>query len=344
MNKTNISQRENKLLKLHILNTILSLLNTNEDYVASISNLASTCSLPLSYTRNVVLALLSNPLLGKYMEATELPDLEPEELANRIQQGDFDSIRWKLDVSYYVGEDTELLSLTRIEHRSFQKIMRKDRSSFEIKSIVPELSPEIEKRMEEIRLLMEQNKEIRFQYRFNSNTIATVECKPVSLTTNTTDNLIYLHAEDGRCFRLDRIFQRCQELKETPKKSSEPVNELPDDNRIQYLWGPSCPNSETPEYVKLKIAKYARDGRFMNITNKIKNDLRFREETCKISEDEAFMYIEDTVLGMANFKRWLRGYGSSIEVLEPQHVRDEILQSARITLEQYARINEWKDL
>ena len=62
----------------------------------------------------------------------------------------------------------------------------------------------------------------------------------------------------------------------------------------------------------------------------------------KLYKDGNYYYYEDDILGMPDFRRWLRSYGSSITVLEPQTLIDEIIESTRKTLSYYNKLNSIK--
>lgn len=81
-----------------------------------------------------------------------------------------------------------------------------------------------------------------------------------------------------------------------------------------------------------------------NIISKIKNDTRHRQATCKLYQKGEHFYYEDDIIGIDEFHRWLRSYGSSIQVLEPARLREKIIAAAETTLDYYSWVEKWKDL
>ena len=76
----------------------------------------------------------------------------------------------------------------------------------------------------------------------------------------------------------------------------------------------------------------------VNNIEKIKSDTVLRIETGKLYKDDEYYYYEDDILGMPDFRRWLRSYGSSITVLEPQTLIDEITENTKKTLSYYNKL------
>ena len=62
---------------------------------------------------------------------------------------------------------------------------------------------------------------------------------------------------------------------------------------------------------------------------------------CKLYEEGEFYYYEDDIIGLGEFQRWLRSYGSSIQVIEPKELRDDIINAAKTGLEFYAMSESW---
>ena len=63
-----------------------------------------------------------------------------------------------------------------------------------------------------------------------------------------------------------------------------------------------------------------------------------RSETGKLYANGDYYYYEDDILGIPDFRRWLRSYGSSITVLEPQSLIDEITKNTKKTLFYYEEL------
>ena len=79
-----------------------------------------------------------------------------------------------------------------------------------------------------------------------------------------------------------------------------------------------------------------------NIIEKIKSDTALRSGIGKLYKKGAYYYYEDDILGMPDFRRWLRSYGSSITVLEPQTLINEIVENTTKTLTYYDKLSTIK--
>ena len=88
-----------------------------------------------------------------------------------------------------------------------------------------------------------------------------------------------------------------------------------------------------PTHIKLRIKAGTT-----NIIEKIKSDTVLRIKTGKLYKDDEYYYYEDDILGMPDFRRWLRSYGSSITVLEPQTLIEEITENTNKTLSYYNKL------
>lgn len=105
----------------------------------------------------------------------------------------------------------------------------------------------------------------------------------------------------------------------------------------KYYWGNEYQEHREPIHVKLRI-----NTDTTNIIEKIKRDTVLRSETGKLYKDGDFYYYEDDILGIPDFRRWMRNYGSSITVLEPQTLIKEIIENITKTLTYYEKLNAIK--
>ena len=74
--------------------------------------------------------------------------------------------------------------------------------------------------------------------------------------------------------------------------------------------------------IKLRISKTA------NVAEKIKFELRNRKYGVWEDVDENYCYYTDKILGVGSFKAWLRNYGSSVMVMEPISLAEEMYDAA----------------
>lgn len=216
---------------------------------------------------------------------------------------------------------------------------------------------------------IERNASVSFRYRtsFNPKESTTIDSRPHQssqdvtvypqyLYHDTDKNLIYCIALeikdsdkeqkiDSSCisckiFRLDRISRYYNKSFPTPA-----LSELPDDTfqkvkemcqKLDYMWGMSSFNEE-PVSVKIRI--FANTS---NIISKIKAETSQRKYG-KLTQDEIGYIYTDIIIGTNNFRSWLRGYGSSVVVLEPKALADEMKESAQKVIQMYSCSKPEKD-
>ena len=104
----------------------------------------------------------------------------------------------------------------------------------------------------------------------------------------------------------------------------------------KYIWGAYSKPDDVPVHVKLRIAPETQ-----NIISKIKRDTSLRSETRKFYQDSDNYYYEDDIIGLGEFQRWVRSYGSSVIVIEPESLRNEITERAIQTLDLYEASKCW---
>ena len=109
--------------------------------------------------------------------------------------------------------------------------------------------------------------------------------------------------------------------------------------RLEYMWGADNDNTKKePEEITLEIKESTK-----NIISKIKAETAHRKYgILELKEDKnsdkCWIYT-DKILGRNSFKRWLRKYGSSIVVLEPEDIANDMYESAKKRLQNYEEIN-----
>ena len=102
------------------------------------------------------------------------------------------------------------------------------------------------------------------------------------------------------------------------------------------MWGMS---SFDEEPVPVKVRIYANTA---NIISKIKAETSLRKYR-KLTQDGNDYIYTDTIIGTANFRSWLRGYGSSVVVMEPKELADEMKESALKVIQLYAGADNCQD-
>lgn len=178
---------------------------------------------------------------------------------------------------------------------------------------------------------------------------------PQYLYHDTDKNLIYcigleieqpdkissgISQDDISCkiFRLDRIHEfnrsKAPALHNLPGNVQQQLEDMR--QKLDYMWGMS---SFDEEPVPVKVRIYANTA---NIISKIKAETSLRKYG-KLTQDGNDYIYTDTIIGTANFRSWLRGYGSSVVVMEPKELADEMKESALKVIQLYAGADNCQD-
>ena len=318
------------------------------DYDASITNLSHDCNVPIQYMRETMLSVLNNHVLRSCIYVEDDYDAEntimellmdsPEETQLAIRSGRYDETIWEIDLKILNYDENNLLPLSPIEYgtlNSFGEDILSIRQGalFEKKETINPISDRDRKNQQELINARDNKKMVSFDYKDRDGNIANVKCFPTDIFVNVTDNWIYMRSSDSNTYRLDRIIHKVH-----PEKTSNTIEYAPNPN-TKYVWGTYFDATLEPVHVKIKIAPETK-----NIMNKIKNDLRFRShhDTYRFYQDGNYFYYEDDLIGLNEFQRWVRGYGSSIVVIEPIDMRIEIIKRAKETLDNYEKSLQWK--
>lgn len=339
-----------KPIKYDVISSIVSLINA-EQYESTILNLAKDCHLPIPYVRKIIIALLNNQVMFSCIDTwndndadEELSLIEqyiekPDDIKEKILNGDMDNINWTISFNILDNNEQELLPLTHLEYGTLKSLGEnvlslKSQSPFEKKDTVTPLTKEIRDNQLKILEAIAAGKQVLFRYQKSNGQRKQVKCFPVDLFTNVSDNWIYMRSAEGKCYRLDRFISVCHKI-----ENSAPFPEYNADPKQKYVWGSFSNSDMEPVHVKIKIFPETK-----NIITKIQNDIRYRQETCQFYKKGDCFYYEDDIIGIPEFQRWIRGYGSSIVVLVPESLKNEIVSRAHEMLGYYQKVNLWKDL
>lgn len=301
--------------------------------------------------RNTIITLLKNQAIQSciststdYEEDTENSFIEnfledPESISNKIVNGDYDNTEWEIDLRVLNLGSEELLPLSHLEYGALKALGEnflsiKRGSIYEKKENSTPISIAIQKNIETIQDAISDKQAVTFVYKKQNNETKQVTLFPYQLITNVSDNWIYLQSTEGKLYRLDRFQHPCKIV----KGAGEYPDFTPNPNQ-KYVWGAYFKKDLTPTHVKLRIADETT-----NIIKKIQRDIYLRSETCKFYQEGDFYYYEDDIVGMDEFQRWVRSYGSSIIVLEPKSLQDSIISRAHETLDNYKLAESWSDL
>lgn len=342
--------------KYDLISSIISLINS-EEYESTITNISASLSVPIQYIRKSILALLNNRILQSCINSEddyEIIDDEPafmekfvdcpEKIADNLIDGIYDDIVWDINLKIPDNNEHEILSLTQLEYSALKAmgeniLSLKRNSLFEKKEITQPLSPAIKRIRDMIQDAIINKKAITFNYKsINTHTgqleQSSVVCFPQEIITNVSDNWLYVQSTELKLYRLDRIAQPCRIV-----NNSEPFPGISVNPNRKYIWGACSNPDDVPVHVKLRIAPETS-----NIITKIKYDTALRAETGKLYQDGGFYYYEDDIIGLNEFQRWIRSYGSSIVVIEPESLRNNIVERAQQAINLYELSKSWNDL
>ena len=335
--------------KYDLLSNIISLINSSE-FVSTIETLADECNVPLPYMRSTLLTLLKNNIVSSRLSTVDddysddyyfMEDYygNTDVVAQKILDGEYDDLEWQITLNILNADEDEILPLSHIEYGAIKALGEnllsiKQASLFEKKDTVNPISPNIRKNIETIQEAIELKKEISFSYKNSKGETEQRKIYPYTIITNVNDNWIYVQSTEGKNYRLDRILHYCSLIND-----SDPYPKITINPNQKYVWGTYFNEGLTPTHVKLRISDETS-----NLLGKIKRDIERRKETCKFYQKDNYYYYEDDIIGMDEFQRWVRSYGSSIIVLEPEELKKAIVTRAKETLSNYKLAKKWKNL
>ncbi len=332
-----------------VISNLISLINS-EVFDASILSLSENCNIPIAYTRKCILRLLNNATISACLD-TDIIDVDSdvsvietflddkETFTNNLLGGKYDSVIWTLNLRNLDPDDNQLLCLSPLEYSSIINLGETDTSlkhsaAYEKKDNITKIPKSVRCNQDKIIMAIENKKAITFSYRNNKRELLNKTGYPVSLFTNVSDNWIYFTLANDFPLRLDRVTTTIREVKDFA-----PFPDIIQNPYEKYIWGSYYSFDDKPVHVKIRICDVTT-----NIIQKIKNDTLHRKTTGNLYEKNGMYYYEDDIIGIGEFQRWIRGYGSSIQVIEPADLKAIIIAAAQKTLEYYEHVDEWKDL
>ena len=338
-----------------IFNTIgyIFCLICSDEFTATITSISEKCDIPVPVARKYIYQLYKNKLIAIHIRILNDDDndlwesADTEALFEDISHGIYDNSEITIEDIESINAGFFLIPFTSIEYecmKNYYPRMIDDTglNTFEVKDVFGSVSKDILSIAAALQSAISCHKKISIEYISSGEKALSCVCTPVEIIHNTTHHLLYLRDTENNLYRLDRI--RCslnadgrivngiQEV--SGASASKPHVSSP---LSKYYWGtdsrevsPRHGRREKPVHVKLQLKNVTR-----NLLNKIKKDTVLRTETAKLYEENGSWYYEDDILGIQDFRRWLRGYGSSLVVLEPASLIDEIIQGYHTTLEYY---------
>lgn len=185
-----------------------------------------------------------------------------------------------------------------------------------------------------LRISIDNKKIIKLLYQ-TSNDIQEIETIPLKLIEYNYDDECYLLARKSNDSDLNKyaIYNVCKikKFEELPNSSCK-INSLTDEetqeiNRInKHIFGMEL--TDEPINIKIRIENQN------NIVEKVKRDLSSHTDGIYTDKGD-YVYFEDYIIGSNKFRSWVRSYGSSIIILEPEYLAIEMIKSAKKVIDLY---------
>ncbi|GEM_PF-4514727 len=184
--------------------------------------------------------------------------------------------------------------------------------------------PEFEKNMEKLRGIPFSTRSLRITYQ--SGDIERTFSFLTGLFFYAADKrrLYLIGKEPGKEYDTTLVCSRI--VKITPEDAENPLFQ----NRYYRKMYDEMFSVSTEPAEKVKV----EFERVFNVEEKLNRLLRTRP-CARITRKEDTILYEDTIRGMTDFFKYLRGFGRSVRILEPASLRELALQSAERILERY---------
>ena len=326
--------------RLDIIAYMFSLI-ISEKYDATINSLSDSCNLPIQQTRKCVSALFQNPILLSHLSSTmEISDEDDDPLEsaklflNKLVNGECDDANiYLIDMDSFTDEYL-LLPINPVEistlRTAYPNLLENHMTSlFETKDSIDAIPPQILDRQDDIQNAIMNKKQIEFMYKSLRDGTFKIKCSPVEVIQNITSHILYVKDTQNNYYRLDRIKDSIKILKD-----SSGIDMYVADKYQKYFWGTEYKDHGEPVHVKIRISNETS-----NILEKIKRDTALRSQTSALYQEGKYYFYEDDILGIQDFRRWLRSYGASITVIEPPELIQDIVGSAQKALSYYKILN-----
>ena len=323
---------------------IISLI-LSDNFLASVESLAEACDLPVQQMRKFLSVIFDNKNLLTHLSPTPEADDENEDdnfietastFLSAILSGNADKEPIYLIDMYDFIDDYILLPITSIEagyvSSVYPNLIQNQRANlFEIKDTVDSVPKHILDKQDDIQNAISQGVKIKFKYKSPQFNLTDIICSPVTVIQNLTTHILYVKDTENNYYRIDRIKSKIITIEEPSD-----IDQYSPSPYQKYFWGNEYQKHGEPTHIKLQIK-----ANTTNIIEKIKNDTVLRRDTGKLYKNNEYYYYEDDILGIPDFRRWLRSYGSSITVLEPQTLIDVITENTSKTLSYYNKLKSY---
>lgn len=319
------------------LNTIISLLSS-EEFSYSINNLSEILNVPKPILHNDILSLLKSTenSLYLYPNDDELEDdfIYSQALEKDILGGKYDDVSLSIDNPFKSDVSVSLTNFELNCLNDFLKqynynILKKD-NDYLIKNSVLAFTDREILIQEAISNAITDDTCIDISYVSRGGNYFTRTIKPLRIVHNLVENIMHvvtIYEDKIYPYRLDRIKSVSPATKEIPKPD---LSILPN---LDSVWGMEFGDVH---HVKAKIYNEA------NVIEKVKRDLGKRAKDTLTKINDTYYIFEDTIIGINSFRSWVNSYGSSIIVLEPRELANEIIDSAKTRYSYYSFLDENK--
>lgn len=313
----------NSLNSLYRLNTILALFQA-ERACYTIRDIADILDLPASVVRKDIVMLHTHRECGVTFFTKDEEDMD--NIVSLLESGEGDEILLYANAVY---RNEVYLPLSELELSCLNEFL--DGEKFEIgrinknyvvKPLYNQARANMQVKAEQIDRLIKDGETIRVTYKARDGKLVFSTIRPLALVHNAMDDLYYvvtIQRGSILSLRLDRIRRYEISEEKITIEDKGPLEQLPN------IWGMEA---GPKVHIKILILDEA------NVQHKVKRDLAFRTNGIWTQKGN-HLYFEDDVIGLKNFRSWVNSYGSSVLVIEPKSLREEIIASSRKRLEFY---------
>lgn len=308
---------DNSLNSIYRLNTILALFQA-ERACYSIQDISTILDIPVSVVRKDIVMLHTHKECGITFFTKDEEDID--NIAIVLESGKGDEILLYANAIY---RNEVYLPLSELEFSCLNEFLDGDKfeigqihKNYAIKPMYNQARANMQVKVEQLNQLIQDEETIRVTYKARNGKMVFSTIRPLELVHNAMDDLYYvvtIQRGSILALRLDRI--RKYEI-------SEEKIEIEDESALEQLpniWGMEI---GPKVHVKIKILNEA------NVQRKVKRDLASRTNG-KWTQKDDVLYFEDDVIGINSFRSWINSYGSSVLVIEPKSLREEIIESAK---------------
>ena len=190
--------------------------------------------------------------------------------------------------------------------------------SIGVKESIRKLDNKVDRNIALIRRYMEYGSNITFSYEGQQ-----MHIRPLQIVQYDAFGDSYVVTISNKTLVAYRI-EKMNDIIES-KKKIEITNQSLLDEKLPYVWNMDMAKEFT---FKLKFVPVTR-----NVLDKARRDLSYYVEGkagYQITYDNmGNMYVEGKAIGESSFRRWLRGYGAAVVVLEPRWLGEKMIESAK---------------